>query len=134
MCHIFLCIYQILNNKTVRESKRKRKHKGEPKLFSIGLLVCSGGLLACSPHLHRWVSGVASEGPSWLASPGLPIQHSGGPEPAPSSHQAGDLQHHLQLRFLPLLSFMVSELSLCSTPILCLDFNLSHLPSDKCLL
>lgn len=141
MCH---CIYQVLHNKIKHlKIKRKRKHKGKPKSFSNGLLVSS-------PYIALFLSAQldvrGSLKKSQLASPELsgPTQQE---TRASSQFQPGEWSSApLQLFFLLLPSalsllwtpgkplFMVSQLSLCFASILCLDFNHSLLPSDKCLL
>lgn len=73
MCHIFLCVYQVLHNKIKRlKIKRKRRHKGKPKSLSDGLL-CSARL---SPR-----GSLTGPQLSWPVLASL-TQHSSGPEPA----------------------------------------------------
>lgn len=51
MCHMCLCIYQILHNKIKRlKIKRKRRHKGKTKSLSNALLVCSAWLPLGQPQ------------------------------------------------------------------------------------
>lgn len=62
MCHIFLCIYQVLYNKIKRlKIKRKRRHKGKPVI-----LRWSSGLLCLALSQEQSQRAPAQPGQFWL--------------------------------------------------------------------
>lgn len=146
MCHIFLCTYQVLHNKIKHlKIKRKRKHKEKPSHSQMASgLFC----LALSPPAQAGYQGQPQRAPAQLAGPGFsgPTQQ----ETRASSWVSIKREWSLALPSIALSSSFrcrefamnswqvsfrsITELSLCSTSIPCLDFNRSLQPSDNRLL
>ena len=145
-CHIFLCTYQVLHNKIKHlKIKRKRKHEEKPSHSQTASgLLC----LALSPPAQPGYQGQPQRAPAQLAGPGFsgPTQQetrasswvsikrewsSALPSIALSS---SFLCHEFAMNSWQVSFRSITELSLCSTSIPCLDFNRSLQPSDNRLL